>query len=119
MLKTRADKLSAAINKYMVASFEGKPIYIEMIANSSIKPGDVSYVARDWELFYGFSFVNMSPVAANWYAMDEEIIANTYEAYLGRAAELYKTAPDGSQHVIRPFVRWMRIIARSSCTRIS
>jgi hypothetical protein len=103
-LKARADNLSAAINKYMVADFEGETIYIEMIANSSIKPGDVDYVARDWEFFYGFSFVNMSPIASNWYATDDEIMANTYRAYLGRAAELYKTAPDGSVHVIRPSV---------------
>ncbi|MBR0443349.1 MAG: hypothetical protein IIX15_03325 [Clostridia bacterium] len=103
-LKEKADSLSAAINKYMVANFEGKNIYIELISLSSIKLGDVSYVYRDWETTYGFSFVSLSPVASNWYAMDDDIMANTYDAYLDRAAEIYKIADDGSQHVIRPSV---------------
>ena len=102
--KQKADSLSAAINKYMVANFEGDKIYIELITLSTIKPGDVDYVYRDWETTYGFSFVSLSPVASNWYAVDDEIMANTYDAYIGHSLEVYKISSDGSQYVIRPSV---------------
>lgn len=102
--KQKADSLSAAINKYMVANFEGEKIYIELITLSTIKPGDVDYVYRDWETTYGFSFVSLSPVASNWYAVDDEIMANTYDAYIGHSLEVYKISSDGSQYVIRPSV---------------
>ncbi len=107
----RADKLSEDINKYMVQEFNGKKIYVEMYAISSVQPSSTpekTFVDRRVDgkpqLWYGFSYLSMSPMAADWYKIDMDIMNNTYEAYMEHAAEVYKTASDGSQHIIRPSV---------------
>ncbi|MCQ2424682.1 MAG: hypothetical protein MJ070_00915 [Lachnospiraceae bacterium] len=74
---SEADAIAAAVHETLVSDFNGKTIYTEMIA-----------LDEKGKEYKGFSFVNLAPIACDWYAMDEEIMANTYEAYL-TACEKY------------------------------
>ena len=42
------------------------------------------------ELYRGFSWVNLAPVASGWYGTDEEIMKNTYEEYLAHCSVIYE-----------------------------
>ncbi|MBQ9468695.1 MAG: dockerin type I repeat-containing protein, partial [Clostridia bacterium] len=65
-----ARRIEGGINAHLVTDYEGKTIYGEF------------YDSFDGMTFYpGISWVNFAPVAAEWYAMDVEIMKNTYEVY--------------------------------------
>ena len=74
---SEADAIADAVHENLVSDFGGKKIYTEMIA--------LDEKGREYK---GFSYVNLAPIACDWYAMDEEIMANTYAAYL-TACEKY------------------------------
>ena len=46
-------------------------------------------LTKGGKVYKGFSFVSLAPIAADWYAVDEEIMANTYEMYLEYGSEKY------------------------------
>ena len=73
-----ADDIADAVHSELTCDFHGKTIYTELIA-----------LDEDGKVYKGFSFVSLAPVAADWYAMDEEIMANTYEMYLQYGSEMY------------------------------
>ncbi|MBQ9415565.1 MAG: hypothetical protein IJU20_01845 [Clostridia bacterium] len=77
-----ADRLAAGIHKNLTCQIDGKTIYAEMIA-----------IDEGGKLYKGFSFVNLAPIACEWYAVNDEIMANTYQAYLSIGAELYDSYP--------------------------
>lgn len=73
-----ADDIAEAVHTELVSEFEGKPIYTELIA-----------LDEGGAVYRGFSFVNLAPIASDWYAVNEEIMANTYEAYLKIGTQKY------------------------------
>ena len=65
-----AKKIEEGINKHLVTEIDGKKIYGEF------------YDVEDGMKFYaGISWVNLAPVAAEWYGMDMDIMKNTYDIY--------------------------------------
>lgn len=63
-------KIRDGIHTKLVTEADGKKIYAEF------------YDAEDNMKFYpGISWVNMAPIAAEWYAMDMDIMKNTYDIY--------------------------------------
>ncbi len=65
-----ASKIEQGIKENLITEVDGKKIYGEF------------YDAEDNMKFYpGISWVNLAPVAAEWYATDLEIMKNTYEIY--------------------------------------
>ncbi len=83
-----ADDLAEAIHESLTCQFEDKTIYAEMIntehVNAQHPTGKITP-----GMIRGFSFVTLAPMAAEWYAMDKEIMQNTYEAYLKVGTEKY------------------------------
>ena len=73
-----ADDIAAAVHSELISEFEGKPIYTELIA-----------LDEGGAVYRGFSFVSLAPIASDWYAVNEEIMANTYEAYLKIGTQKY------------------------------
>jgi hypothetical protein len=73
-----ADSIAAAVHSEMISEFDGKPIYTELIA-----------LDEDGAIYKGFSFVSLAPIASDWYAVDEEIMANTYNSYVKIGTEKY------------------------------
>lgn len=67
--ETYADKIATGINQNLVTELDGEKIYAE------------GYDAKDLELVLGFSWVAFAPIASQWYAMDQEIMNNTYDLY--------------------------------------
>ncbi|MBR6548588.1 MAG: endonuclease/exonuclease/phosphatase family protein [Clostridia bacterium] len=65
-----ADLIAQGVHKHLVTEIDGKKMYAELIDIENDK------------FVQGFSWVNMAPVGCEWYAMDEEIMANTYELYM-------------------------------------
>lgn len=65
-----ADTISDAIEKVLTCDFEGKKIYTELIA-----------LDENSKVYKGFSFVSITPIAADWYRMNPEIMDNTFNAY--------------------------------------
>lgn len=86
-----ADEIAAAVHEKLVYDFDGKDIYIDLIdvENGTDYPGYSLKTEEGYRVYKGFSFVNLAPLAADWYAMDEEIMKNTYEAYMETSAEKY------------------------------
>ena len=69
-----AENIKDGIYENLVTEYDGKTIYGEY------------YDKEDNMKFYpGISWVNFAPVAAEWYAMDAEIMKNTYEVYKDHA----------------------------------
>lgn len=65
-----SERIKTGIYTNLVAELDGKMIYAEF------------YDAEHGMEFYkGISWVNLAPVAAEWYGIDHEIMKNTYEAY--------------------------------------
>ena len=89
--KTWADDLATAIHKELVRDFNGKSIYIDLIdvENGKVFDGYAYKTEENYRVYLGFSFVNLAPLAAEWYAMDDEIMKNTYEAYFNSGSEKY------------------------------
>jgi hypothetical protein len=90
-LATHADNLAAAIHENLTADFDGKTIYIDLIdvENGKNYEGYAYKTEEGYRVYKGFSFVNLAPLAADWYAMDEDIMKNTYESYLKVGSEKY------------------------------
>ena len=86
-----ADELAAAINDKMVYELDGKDIYIDLIdvENGTNHKGYTEVTEEGYRVYKGFSFVNLAPLAADWYAMDEQIMKNTYETYFKFGSEKY------------------------------
>lgn len=85
---TAANNLKAGIHKNLVRTYEGKKVYMEML------------YARELGYITGFSFVNLAPVAADWFGTDTAILKNTYQKYLEDASKVCDgvALPD-TQHV--------------------
>ena len=75
---TYADVIAAGVHQNLTSEINGKKIYTELIA-----------LDEDGKVYKGFSFVSLAPVACEWYAMDEEIMANTYAEYRRLGTERY------------------------------
>lgn len=86
-----ADSIAEAVHSKMTADFDGKTIYIDLIdvENGKVYDGYAYKTEEGYRVYKGFSFVNLAPLAADWYAMDAEIMKNTYEAYVSAGSEMY------------------------------
>ena len=75
----------------MVYELDGKDIYIDLIdvENGTNHKGYTEVTEEGYRVYKGFSFVNLAPLAADWYAMDEQIMKNTYETYFKFGSEKY------------------------------
>lgn len=70
--QTIADKIANGVNKYMIIKSDilsREPVYTDRL--------DMDYA--DNRAVPVFSFVCYAPVAAEWYAMDKTVMANTYK----------------------------------------
>jgi hypothetical protein len=65
-----ASLIADGIRAHLVTTVDGKPIY-----------GEKYEIDAGMEFHAGYSFVNLSPLAAGWYGMDRTIMANTVQAY--------------------------------------
>ncbi len=75
---TLADTIAHAVHENLTCEFHGKTIYTELIA-----------LDEGGKVYKGFSFVSLAPLAADWYATNAEIMANTYEMYLKYGTDNY------------------------------
>ncbi len=67
---TYAQRLEAGIKANFITELDGKQIY-----------GEFYDVEDNMKFYKGMSWVNLAPIAAEWYAMDLQIMKNTYEAH--------------------------------------
>ncbi len=67
--KEAADLIAKGVHTHLVTTIDGKTMYAEL------------YDLENETFVQGFSWVNMAPVGCEWYAMDKEIMANTYALY--------------------------------------
>ncbi len=67
--KQRLETLKSGIDKYMTRELNGKKLYLELLS----KEGDANIP------FLGFSWVNLSPVAAQWEPLEHKILKNTID----------------------------------------
>ncbi len=65
-----AKQIEDGINTHLVTEYDGKRIY-----------GEFYDVEDNMKFYAGISWVNLAPVAAEWYGMDMEIMKNTYDVY--------------------------------------
>ena len=65
-----SEKLKMGIEKNLTTEFEGKRIYAEFYD-----------VEDNMKLYRGISWVNLAPIAAEWYGVDMQIMKNTYEIF--------------------------------------
>jgi Mor family transcriptional regulator len=87
-----ADALAEAVHENLTCDFNGKKIYMELIGNRVNGADHSGYAYKDEDgryVYKGFSFVSLAPLAADWYAMDMELMKNTYDAYLAVGSEKY------------------------------
>lgn len=69
------ERIRHGVEAHLVTVVDGKQIYGE------------KYELDEANRFYpGYEFVNLSPIAVEWYALDREIMANTVEAYATHAS---------------------------------
>lgn len=68
--KTTSNTLTEGINKYLTTEIDGVKIYAELYD-----------IDDNMKFIKGMSWVNWAPMAANWYAMDEMTMQNTYDIY--------------------------------------
>lgn len=68
------EQLVQGIKDNLICEIDGKTIYAELI-------GQMAYVSDTESYIKGFSWVNLAPIAANWHAMDTDIMINTLEKY--------------------------------------
>ncbi|GAA2239595.1 hypothetical protein GCM10010401_10120 [Rarobacter faecitabidus] len=98
----RSTWLTEGINENLTAIVDGKKIYAELYwlgpqdSNPSTRPGLND--ARDFKV--GYSWVNLAPVAANWYATDWEIMENTYDAYLEYGSVEWENTVDSQKDLM-------------------
>ena len=67
---------------------DGKTIYAEMRSIDKII-ASTNQLVEDDQFYIGFSWVNMAPAGAGWYAIDDEVMDNTYQAYLNYGSITY------------------------------
>jgi len=67
---TFAKRIEKGIKDHLITEVDGKTIY-----------GEFYDVEDNMKFYKGISWINMAPIAAEWYAMDLEIMKNTYEIY--------------------------------------
>ena len=72
-----ANAIKDGIHTNLARQYEGKMIYMELL------------YANPEGRSTGFSFVNLSPLAAEWFGTDRTIMINTYEKYLEDASKEY------------------------------
>jgi hypothetical protein len=76
---SRSAWLTEGINEQLTSTVQvggvDKKIYTELLWSSGGKDGSLTR-------YDGYSWVNLAPVAADWYAIDWDVMANTYDAYL-------------------------------------
>lgn len=65
-----AGQLAAGVHEHLVADVDGQKVYAELIA-----------IDEDNKFYPGFSWINLAPVAAQWFATDAELLHHTYKAY--------------------------------------
>lgn len=66
-----ATRIEHGIDTNLVTTVDGKPIYGE------------KYEVNQGNRFYaGYSFANLAPIAVAWYALDQQTMANTLQAYM-------------------------------------
>ena len=76
-----SESIAKGIHKNLVAEVDGKTIYAEMRSMDKII-ASTNQLVEDDQFYIGFSWVNMAPAGAGWYAIDDEVMDNTYQAYL-------------------------------------
>ncbi|MCI8510310.1 MAG: hypothetical protein HFJ06_17460, partial [Lachnospiraceae bacterium] len=76
-----ADQIAQGIHKNLVAEVDGTTIYAEMKSIDKELAATGQRVPDD-QFYIGFSWVNMAPAGAGWYALNQEIMNNTYEKYI-------------------------------------
>lgn len=69
-LQGYADTIAQGIHDNLTCTVNGKKIYTEIID-----------LDNNNAVTKGFSFVSLAPVAANWYAVDDQIMQNTFDEY--------------------------------------
>ena len=87
-----ADAVAEAVHEHLICDFAGKTIYTELIGkrvNGAEHSGYSGTTEDGLYIYKGFSFVSLAPLAADWYAMDAEIMKNTYEAYCNVGTDRY------------------------------
>ena len=77
-----AERIRGGINETLVTEVNGKRVYAELI---DIANGD--------RFIKGMSWVNLAPIAAGWYGMDERIMRDTFAAYREIATVNYGAYP--------------------------
>ena len=75
----RLEKLKAGIEKYMTRIIDGKKIYLELLS----KEGNIN------KPFLGFSWVNLSPVAAQWEPLNHIVLVNTVREMQKQAIQIW------------------------------
>ena len=82
-----ADKMVGGVHKFLTPEVDGKKIYGELIgrAESAIHKNQNAMI----RYIRGFSWVNLAPMACDWYGADPEILENTYEMYMKYGACMY------------------------------
>lgn len=87
----RSAWLTEGINKNLTSTVtvEGveKKIYSEMLWSDGGKNGKLTR-------YDGYSWVNLAPVAADWFATDWTLMANTYDAYLAHGSREWTNKTD-------------------------
>lgn len=71
-----AARIEQGIKANLVTTVDGKRIYAEKYE-----------IGATTEFHAGYSFVNLSPIAAQWYAMDRTLMANTVQAYFAHESK--------------------------------
>jgi len=69
-----SELLKEGIYENLTAEVNGKKIYAEMIA-----------IDEDNKFYPGMTWVNLAPIAAEWYAIDTEMMKRTFEVYAEEA----------------------------------
>lgn len=84
----RAENLRKGINENLTVEFDGKKIYAELIHAERYHSGKSDY------LLEGLSYINYSPVGADWYGIDDDIMKNTVSKYQQYADVEFKCKPE-------------------------
>lgn len=75
----QSEILRKGIESNLVTEVDGKKIYAELYD-----------IDNNMKLVQGMSWVNWAPMAAQWYAMDEKIMQNTYDIYQKYGSQDYQ-----------------------------
>ncbi len=74
-----ADAVVKGVHTHLVSEIDGKRYYAELIDLDKVTDVTAEGIAKGLEK--GFSWVNMSPVGCDWYALDDALMENTYQLY--------------------------------------